>query len=430
MKPYIDADISRLLRAAAWMWLGYLAALSLIDAWLYLRLDTLLIYYLLNGSAALAFLLAAYWEPPSHRLSEMRLPVMLILLAIMPLIGNHLLLVRLPPGPLSNPEGMALRQLPILFLALIITAWQYRLAGVLAFSGATALIEVLTVVIVAPLARLLLAPAAGPPGGFAPAPLQGINVFLILGLVRTISFAIVGVFVNQLIERLNQQQQSLQAANARLAHYASTLESLAISRERNRLAHELHDTLAHSLSAIAVQLETARAYWEQDSAKARALVEQAHAATRSGLEETRRALKALRASPLDEVGLLAALRRLAESAAARAKLDLTLTLPDHLPVLAPDIEQAIYRIAQEALENVVAHAHATRLTVRLTQQDHSLCLAVQDNGRGFRVADLADSGHFGLIGMRERARMAGGELDLASAPGHGTTVILTIGAAL
>lgn len=420
----------RLLRAAAWIWLGYLFALLLIDRWLYPRLDLLLIYYFLNGCAALAFLILAYWDGPRRRLGAIYLPAMLILLSALPLVGNHLLLPRLPAGPLSNPEGMALRQLPILFLALIITAWQYRLAGVLLFSGATALLESLTVILLAPLMRFLLVPRTGPPQPFSPLPLQGINVFLILGLIRTISFVVIGIFVSQLIERLHRQQQSLQEANARLTHYAATLESLTVSRERNRLARELHDTLAHSLTALSVQLETARAYWNKDRAQARELVEQALAATRSGLEETRRALKALRASPLEELGLLLALRQLAESAAARAGLDLELALPERLPILSPDVEQAIYRIAQEAIENTVAHARARRLTLRLDQPGQALRLTVQDDGQGFEPAKAGKGDHFGLVGMRERARMAGGEIRLTSSRGQGTTITFTIGTAL
>ncbi|WP_298817472.1 sensor histidine kinase [Chloroflexus sp.] len=422
-------DTTRLLRTAAWIWTGYLLALAFIDSWLYLPFAALLTYYLLNGSAALIFLLAAHLDHLPQQLRQVRLPLMLIVLSLMPLVGNQLLLVRLPPGPLSNPEGMALRQLPILFLALVITAWRYRLPGVFVFSGITALIEGLTVAWIAPLTRGLPSPT-GLFGGLAPMPFQTINVFVILGLVRTISFIVVGIFVNQLIERLDRQQQSLQQANVRLVHYAETLESLAVSRERNRLAHELHDTLAHSLVAIAVQLETARAYWNEDRASALALVEQAHAATRSGLEETRRALKALRASPLEEIGLSAALRRLAESAATRAGLELTLTLPDRLPALAPDVEQAIYRIAQEAIENAVHHAHAARLTVRLELHGQNLRLVVQDDGQGFHVTPATQSGHFGLIGMRERAHQIGGELEVESRIGNGTTVTLTVGAAL
>ncbi len=425
-----ETDIVRLLRAAAWMWLGYLLALLLIDRWLYPRLDLLLVYYFLNGCAALLFLLLAYWDGPRRWLGVAYLPLMLLLLSALPLVGNHLLLPRLPPGPLSNAEGMALRQLPVLFIALVITAWQYRLAGVLLFSGATALLELLTVVLLVPLMHFLLVPRPGLPQPFAPVPLQGINVFLILAVVRTISFVAVGVFVSQLIERLHQQQKSLQEANARLTHYASTLESLTISRERNRLAHELHDTLAHSLTAISVQLETARAYWNKNRVKARELMEQALAATRSGLEETRRALKALRASPLEELGLLLALRQLAESAAARAGLDLELALPDRLPALSPDVEQAIYRIAQEAVENVVLHARARRLTLRLEQSEQAIRLSVQDDGLGFDAAAAEKSGRFGLVGMRERARLVGGELHIVSGRGQGTTILLTIGAAL
>lgn len=429
MDTSAKTDIVRLLRAAAWIWVGYLLALLLIDRWLYPRLDLWLIYYFLNGCAALLFLLLAYWDGPRRWLGAIHLPAMLLLLSVLPLVGNHLLLPRLPAGPLSNAEGMALRQLPILFVALIITAWQYRLAGVLLFSGVTALLESLTVVLLVPLMRFLLAPRPGPLPSFSPPPLQGINVFLILGLIRTISFLVIGIFVSQLIERLHQQQTSLQEANARLAHYAATLESLTVSRERNRLAHELHDTLAHSLTAISVQLETARAYWNKNRAQARELMDQALVATRSGLEETRRALKALRASPLEELGLLLALRQLAESAAARAGLDLELALPDRLPALSPDVEQAIYRIAQEAIENTVKHSQARRLTLRLDPPGHSLRLIIQDDGQGFNLDAAGKGDHFGLIGMRERARLVGGEIRLASSRGQGTTVTFTIGAA-
>ncbi|MEZ0396295.1 MAG: sensor histidine kinase [Anaerolineales bacterium] len=430
MNLYTDADTARLLRAAAWMWLGYLLAILLIDRWLYPRLDFLLIYYFLNGCAALLFLLLAYWDGPRRWLGAVYLPWMLLLLSALPLVGNHLLLPRLPPGPLSNAEGMALRQLPVLFIALIITVWQYRLAGVLLFSGATALLELLTVVLLVPGVRFLLSPQPALPQPFAPVPLQRINVFLILAVVRTISFVAVGVFVSQLIGRLHQQQKSLQEANARLAHHASTLESLTVSRERNRLAHELHDTLAHSLTAISVQLETARAYWNKNRAKARDLLEQSLAATRSGLEETRRALKALRASPLEELGLLLALRQLAESAAARAGLDLELVLPDRLPALSPDVEQCLYRVAQEAIENVVNHASARRLTLRLEQAGQAICLRIQDDGQGFEVAAAEQRGRFGLVGMRERARLAGGDLRIESSPGQGTTITLLLGTAL
>jgi signal transduction histidine kinase len=335
-----------------------------------------------------------------------------------------------PQGQASSPEGMALRQLPVLFVALVITAWQYGLAGVIFFSGGTALLELLTVVLLAPLVTFVSGPRPLPPQGFVPIPFRTIDIFLVLTLVRTVSFVFVGLFISQLMGRLRAQQKSLTDANARLTHYASTLESLAVSRERNRLAHELHDTLAHSLTAIAVQLETVKAYWSLDRKKARQQLDGALVATRSGTEETRRALKALRASPLEELGLGLALRQLAESAAQRGRLALDLELPDQLPSLSPDVEQSLYRIAQEALENAVTHSGAQRLGLRLLQSGPAITLTVRDDGAGFDPARQSENDHFGLVGMRERARLSGGDLAIESQPGQGTTVTLRIGAAL
>src|SRR5439155_20678930 len=129
-------------------------------------------------------------------------------------------------------------------------------------------------------------------------------------------------------------------------HHAGTLESLAVSRERNRMARELHDTLAHTLSGLSVQLETVEAYWDVEPRTAHAMLDRALEATRDGLQETRRALKALRASPLDDLGLGLALRRMAESAVARANIELDLEIPEQVPPLAPDVEHCIYRVAQ------------------------------------------------------------------------------------
>jgi protein-histidine pros-kinase len=139
-------------------------------------------------------------------------------------------------------------------------------------------------------------------------------------------------------------------------------------------------------------------------------------------------LKALRASPLEDLGLLLALRQLAEAAAARGGLDLTLSLPEKLSSLTPDVEQACYRIAQEALENAVKHAAARRLQVSLEQDGAAVTLTVADDGGGFDPAGKAAAERYGLQGMRERAELAGGRLAVDSRPGQGTRVTLTIGA--
>ncbi len=249
---------------------------------------------------------------------------------------------------------------------------------------------------------------------------------LLAFLIQMVSFFLVGYFVSTLMRRLREQNVSLEQANAQLVHYATTLEQLAVSRERNRLARELHDTLAHTLSALSVQLETAKAYFDVDLGTAKELMEKSLQATRSGLIETRGALRALRANPLEDVGLLGALRKMAEESASKAKFKLHLFLPDQVEELSPEVEQTVYRVAQESVANVVQHAGARNLTLKLAVEEDRLVLEVSDDGRGFDVEKGEESGHFGLIGLRERAQLVGGRLMIESRLGQNTTVKLSI----
>ena len=125
------------------------------------------------------------------------------------------------------------------------------------------------------------------------------------------------------------QRRSLEEANAQLRYHASTQIELTISHERNRMARELHDTLAHTLSGLIVQLQTVKAYWEIEPATSQKMLDDALAATRDGLRETRGALKSLRATPLEDLGLSLAIRQLAEEVAARANLDLQVGSQSH-----------------------------------------------------------------------------------------------------
>jgi signal transduction histidine kinase len=255
------------------------------------------------------------------------------------------------------------------------------------------------------------------------------RLFLLAGalFIRTISFIVVGYMVVRLMTTQREQRRALAEANTQLAHYAAALEQLATSRERNRLARELHDTLAHSLSGIAVQLEAVKTLWENSPEDARAMLEQSLATTRSGLTETRRALQALRASPLEDLGLALAVRSLAESVAARNGLALDLEAPERLENLSPDLEQGIYRVVQEALENITQHAHARNVKVQLSQTDGHFTLTISDDGKGFQMESVDMINQFGLQGMRERTEMLGGDLEVESQPGRGTTIRLAWG---
>jgi signal transduction histidine kinase len=210
------------------------------------------------------------------------------------------------------------------------------------------------------------------------------------------------------------------------------LEELTISRERNRLARELHDTLAHSLSAVAVELEAIRSLWHRDPEAAQSMLDKADETTRRGLTEARRALRALRASPLRDLGLLLALQELAEEAADRAGAALDLRVPGQIVGhLTPPVEQGVYRIAQETLDNVARHAQARLIVFRLEQTSDTLELTVEDDGLGIDVTAIQASeadgqDHLGIHGMKERATLIGGHLEIRSRAGQGTRVHLTV----
>jgi signal transduction histidine kinase len=294
--------------------------------------------------------------------------------------------------------------LPLHLLALIIMAWQYRwphIVGLFLGSGAVLLI----------LNRLT----------WTQLPTGGVSLVVIAYLINGRCFTL-------LIDRLRDKSQALALANQQLRHYASTLEQLTVSRERNRMARELHDTLAHTLADLIVQMETAKAYLRVNPATTATILDTALVSARSGLHDTRRSLTSLRASPLVELGLAAALGELAQATAEVAALRLDLTIDGVLPTLPPDSEQAIYRIAQEALANVNYHAGAGHLTVALTAAPGVIHLLVQDDGRGFQPDTPVTAGHYGLTGMAEWAQITGGRLTVTSAPNQGTTVRAEIGA--
>jgi signal transduction histidine kinase len=416
------ADHVRVMRTAAWAWIGYVVALAWLDIFIYagspgfrmgsimrddLRLN-ILWYHFENGLPALIFIILAYSDWLKKKSAPL-IPLMILLVSVVPILTNTLLTPPLPRAPLSNVEGMVLRQLPVLMIGLVLVAWHYKLAIMLVFSLGTSVLE---------LWITFGAKQFNDPG------LAEAYVFVII--IRAICFMVVGMFINQLINRLRAQQEALITANSRLAHHANTLETLAISRERNRMSRELHDTVVHTLSGLTVQLETAKAYWQVNPQTSEKLLDQSLTAARSGLQETRRALKALRASPLEDLGPVIAIQNLVKKAAERGKLELSLELPDSSLTINPDAEQCLYRVAQEAIENVVHHANAHQLTVRLVVQGEDVDLSVQDDGIGFHPENSVTPGHFGLPGMQERAQLAGGKLTISSRPGYGTTVHLTI----
>lgn len=354
------------------------------------------------------------------------LPIALIIATVVPLASQRLFQDQVLKNWLASGAQSALSNrdlilslgdswVIVLFLPLVLIAWQYRFRTVSLFVLGTFVLDAMLTIQVFRQERDYL-----------------IIMFNTI-ISRSIAFIVVGFIVTKLVERQHQQQHELTTANKQLTNYANVLEKfsvnveqLATSRERNRLARELHDTLAHTLSALSVQLEATDTLWSNSPDQARDLLQNALVTTRSGLMETRRALHALRASPLEDLGLALAVRSLAELAAQRENFELEVDISPILANLSPQTEQTIYRVVQESLENICRHANSQHVSLALKREGSLITTVIEDNGSGFNLLDIDQEKKLGLRGMRERVEMLGGTLDVQSAVGKGTTIRLTM----
>lgn len=314
-----------------------------------------------------------------------------------------------------------------LFILLIFVAWQYDFRAVVFYSliiaGCDFLFNILVPPSVVVAGGSFVSGDAGAvsfeqrtPGTF--------EIFAIYGRVlsRTLSLVIVGWVIARLVHSQREQRHELARANQRLLQHSATLEQLATSRERNRLSRELHDTLAHTLSGLTVQLDALVTTWQEMPAKAGKMVNDMLGATRRGLDETRRTVKDLRATPLEELGLAVAAKSLAEDICRRNSLKLELQISEKIPELDADVEQAFYRVIQEALENVARHAKAKKVTMGLKSSKKSLELDLCDDGAGFDPAKVDSEERYGLQLMRERAQLIGASFEVSSRRGQGTAI--------
>jgi len=198
--------------------------------------------------------------------------------------------------------------------------------------------------------------------------------------------------------------------------------------ERRRVAADLHDGPIQRLSALTIRLEAAKlaaARQDWDACTAGLQITQENLGTEIG--RLRGLMKDLRPPVLDERGLLAALVSLADETEQATGLRVSVSSsPEDGTALDAERETALYRIAQEALTNVVKHARAGSATIQLSRENGLLKIEIGDDGRGFDTDGPATDGHFGLVTMRERAEMAGGSLHVGSSPGRGSLVRVLI----
>lgn len=236
---------------------------------------------------------------------------------------------------------------------------------------------------------------------------------LVVFLATAIITGQLALALRRRIEQANSREQEM-----RLLYEQA--QELAALQERQRLARELHDSVSQALYGIGLGTHTAREALESDPEQAKESMDYVLSLAEAGLAEMRALIFELRPESLASEGLVAALMRQVVVLRARYGLAVEVELSDE-PAISPELKQTLYRVAQEALNNVVKHARASEVVVRIIKREDEIALEVQDNGRGFDPA-ASYPGHLGLHSMLERVTKPGGTLAIESAPDQGTCI--------
>ena len=237
-----------------------------------------------------------------------------------------------------------------------------------------------------------------------------------------------GLMMAAAVAEVSRAESALRASE-RAERDARLEASEAHAAERNRLARELHDSISQALFSMTMhastaQLAMAKAGLDEDAPAARA-VDRLRMLTAGALAEMRALIFELRPGALADEGLVSALRRQAAAISAREEVQITVDGPDERLYLAPATEEHCYRLVLEAWNNAVKHAGATATTTTISSDGAAVTVQVTDDGRGFDPAAVPP-GHLGLRTMRERANATGATLNVISAPGQGTTIVLQL----
>jgi signal transduction histidine kinase len=251
---------------------------------------------------------------------------------------------------------------------------------------------------------------------------------IIGGLLSVVFGTLFALWITRIIEQSYERRQLIEQLEATRSELAAAERDAGRLAERQRLARDIHDTLAQGFVSIVLQLQAAEADLPGDATEARGHLERARRTARDNLAEARRLVWDLRPEALSAAPLGEALGRLAGRVAEETGLDATATVTGTPRPLSADTEVTLLRVTQEALTNVTRHANAGRVAVTLSYMDGEAALDVRDDGTGF--APSADghgpNGGLGLRGMRERVEALGGRLAVESAPGRGTTIAVTV----
>ncbi|HSK10603.1 MAG TPA: ATP-binding protein, partial [Vicinamibacterales bacterium] len=235
-------------------------------------------------------------------------------------------------------------------------------------------------------------------------------------------------------ERVDARTRELKALYSELQERERWREELlrkvisAQEDERKRLARELHDETSQTLSALAMKIELALSAWP--AAPSRERLVEARTLTVRTLEELHRLIFDLRPSVLDDLGLLSAIRWYAERHLEPRGIAVQFEASGFERRLRPELETALFRVAQEAITNVAKHAEADTVLIQCLERDDRAVIEIEDDGKGFAPGSLpppaARERGLGLMGMRERVELFGGTIEIDSAPGQGTRVAVSV----
>ncbi len=242
------------------------------------------------------------------------------------------------------------------------------------------------------------------------------------GINLTLSI-VVGLFITGVVRESERRAHLIKQLTDTQAELAAAERERGVLTERERLAGEIHDTLAQGLTSILNFAQAAEASLDRDPEIARHRIGLVEQVARNNLAEARALIAALQPADLDGATLRGALERIVDRFGQEADIPAHLDLVGTPRAVPPNVEVVVVRATQEALANVLRHAKASTVSVTLVYGARNTTLEVRDNGRGFDVESVDG---FGLRGMRTRTEQAGGRLEVDSRPGSGTTVRLTL----
>ena len=246
-------------------------------------------------------------------------------------------------------------------------------------------------------------------------------------LFMVIASVLMGIWISAIIEQSSRRRELIEQLEVAQAELSAAERRVGVLEERQRLAREIHDTLAQGFTSIVMHLEAAEQALPDDLDTLQKHLDQARGTARSSLDEARRVVQDLRPDLLEQQSLPDAIERTVVRWGEESGIAVTTTITGEPAALHPDSEVTLLRAAQAALNNIRKHAQATAVQLTLSYKGDMVILDVKDDGVGLRVAEPSPfSGGYGLQAMRERADLCGGSAILESEPGEGTTVMLSI----